>query len=683
MRLRTILIAIAVLVGALVVTAVAVVMSIDFNQYKGLVASQVKAATGRDLVIGGNFKLALSLTPSVAVDNVSFANAPGGSRPTMASFKRLEVEMQLMPLLSSRQIKVDRLILDGADILLETDAKGQGNWTFQPPGSAGASTSAPGQPPSGGPALLPHVSLVQIQDSLVTYRDGRSGATHSFEVDKLEAKTEGDHVTFNLAALVNKVPLTVVGSVGAPNLLASGAPYPLDVTMTSGGSSAAAKGQIAHLATMQGIAIDVSAKGKALSDLNTFAGATLPPLGPYSIAGRVSEVPGGYKIASLQLMLGDSALGGDAALAIGPKRPQITANLAASRVDLKDFGVKPGGGSSSGGGGGASDGRVIPATPLPLGSLTLVDADINFTAQQLIKAPVTMQNVKLVLSLADGRLQVKPFEAGVAGGVLRVGLTADGSRQPAAGFARPDRQPYPGGQLAADSGGSSVLSGGNIDMKLAVAGSGNTVRAVMAGLSGQLDAAMGPGNINNDFAKLMLADLFNLISIGGSGNSSNLKCVLMGFDISRGVATSRQLVADTSGATIVGKGTIDLATESLDIHLVPYATAASLANLAIPMIVGGTMANPHAVPDAQAMAEGTIGTVINAPVGVLNTLGSVTGIGGSEDSASKAAAGCGAGARAAAKPGSKPAQQPLGNALTNGVGGAAKGATETLKGLLP
>src|SRR6201984_106396 len=101
MRLRTILIAVAVLVVALVVTAVAVVMSIDFNQYKGLVASQVKAATGRDLVIGGNFKLALSLTPSVTVDNVTFANAPGGSRPTMASFKHLAVKMELMPLLTS------------------------------------------------------------------------------------------------------------------------------------------------------------------------------------------------------------------------------------------------------------------------------------------------------------------------------------------------------------------------------------------------------------------------------------------------------------------------------------------------------------------------------------------------------------------------------------------------------
>jgi uncharacterized protein involved in outer membrane biogenesis len=685
MRLRTILIAVAVLLVALVVTAVAVLMSIDFNQYKGLVADRVKAATGRDLVIDGNFKLALSLTPSVTVDNVTFANAPGGSRPTMASFKRLEVQMQLMPLLTSRQIKVDRLILDGADILLETDVKGRGNWTFQAPGGGAASaaaTNAPAQPPSGGPSLLPQVGLVQIQDSQVTYRDGRTGATRSFKVDKLQAKTEGDHITFNLAAVVNKAPLSVAGSVGAPDLLSADAPYPLDVTITSGSSSATAKGQIAHLATMQGIAIDVSAKGKALSDLNALAGAALPPLGPYSFAGRLGEVPGGYKIGNLQLTLGDSALTGDASLAIGPKRPKIAANLAASRVDLKDFGVKPGGGAGGGSGGG-SDGRVFPATPLPFAGLSLVDADINFTAQQMIKAPVTMQNVKLALTLADGRLQVKPFEAGVSGGLLRVGLTVDGSRSPAPVALDLTEIHVEAGTLLQILTGSSVLSGGRVDMKLAVAGNGNSVRAIMAGLNGKLDAAMGPGNINNGFAKLMLADLFNLISIGGSGGNSNLKCVLVGFDISRGLATVRQLVTDTSGATIVGKGTIDLATEGLNLHLVPYANATNLANLAIPMIVGGTMANPHVVPDAQAMAMGTIGAVANAPVSVLNTLGSVAGIGGDADSASKTAAGCGAGAHAAAKPGAKPAQQGLGNDLLNGVGGAAKGAGDAIKGLLP
>ena len=102
MRLKTILMGLAVLLVVILGGAVVLVMSIDFNQYKGLIAEQVKRATGRELTIAGDFKLALSLTPALAVDNVSLANLPGASRPQMVTLKRLEVQMQLLPLLLRR-----------------------------------------------------------------------------------------------------------------------------------------------------------------------------------------------------------------------------------------------------------------------------------------------------------------------------------------------------------------------------------------------------------------------------------------------------------------------------------------------------------------------------------------------------------------------------------------------------
>ena len=180
MRLRTIVIAVVVVLVALIATAVGILMSIDFNQYKGLIAEQVKNATGRELTIAGDFKLALSLTPALAVDNVSLANLPGASRPQMVTLKRLEVQMQLLPLLS-RQIRVDRLVLDGADILLETDKKGRGNWVLSSGGAAPAKTS--GAPQKGSATALPQVGLVQIRDSMVTYRDGLAGTIRSFRIE--------------------------------------------------------------------------------------------------------------------------------------------------------------------------------------------------------------------------------------------------------------------------------------------------------------------------------------------------------------------------------------------------------------------------------------------------------------------------------------------------------------------
>ena len=510
------------------------------------------------------------------------------------------------------------------------------------------------------------------------------GTTRSFKIDKLDAETTGGNLAIDLAALIGQTPLNVKGTLGAPALLSGGAPYPMDLALSSGNNSATVKGAIGDVSKMQGLTVDIAAKGNSLADLSGLTGSALPKLGPYDFTGSVVNIEGGYKINKLQFTMGSSSMTGDVSLALNGKRPKVVGNIAAAKVDLKDFGVTPSsGGGGSGGGTASSDGRLFPNDPLPFSGLNAVDAEINFTAQQMIKAPVTMENVKLVLSLAAGKLQIKPFNAGIAGGTLAMTATIDGSKNPAPVAFDIVSNQIEAGSLMQVLAGSSVLSGGRVNMKMTVAGAGNSVRAIMAGLSGKLDATMGQGNINNGFAKLMLADLFKLLSFGGGGDSSNLKCVVVRYDINRGLATTRQLAVETSGATIIGKGTINLATEGLDMHLVPYATSANLTNLAIPMMVGGTMANPSVAPDPVAMATGTLNTVIGAPASALGAIGSVVGIGGSSSTASAdTSSGCGSSAAAAAKPATS---KPAGGTSTGGStgGGVLPDVGGALKSILP
>ena len=128
--------------------------------------------------------------------------------------------MELLPLLSHK-IKVDRIILDGADILLETDNKGKGNWVFETRqrASTGTTTTAPG---AGGEATsLPEIDSVQIRNSTVTYHDGVAGTTRSFKIDKLDADSNNGSLSIDLAALIGQAPLNVQGSVGAPDLFSA------------------------------------------------------------------------------------------------------------------------------------------------------------------------------------------------------------------------------------------------------------------------------------------------------------------------------------------------------------------------------------------------------------------------------------------------------------------------------
>jgi hypothetical protein len=285
--MRTILLAATALILVLVVAAVVAIRSLDFNQYKGLITDQAKAATGRELKIAGNLDLRLGLSPAVVVEDVSFANAAWGSRREMLRLRRFEVEVALLPLIF-RNIQVRRLILIQPDILLETDSKGMGNWVF----SAPAAPPAPKQP-AGEKAGLPAVAVekLRIEKGTLAYRDGKTKQVTSLALERLdvEAKDLASPVTFDLAASYNGKPFTVAGSVGAlGELQAPSRPYPVKLSLKAGGATVDVEGTIAKPMEAEGLSLKVSAKGQEAAEVAKFAGRQVPAIGPFSMASQLS-----------------------------------------------------------------------------------------------------------------------------------------------------------------------------------------------------------------------------------------------------------------------------------------------------------------------------------------------------------------------------------------------------------
>lgn len=640
MRLKYVLIGLVVLVVAVVVAGIAILKSQDFNQYKALIAEKVKEATGRDLTLAGDVDLVISWNPALAVNDVTFSNASWGSRPELIKMKRLEAEVRLIPLLSGN-VEVNRIVLKGADILLETNDKGQGNWVFTPaaPSTSATTTTTTTTPSSSaGPATLPVVHNIRIEDSQILWTDGVTKQTKTIVIKSFtaEADSASSPIQIALDGSYNGNPITAKGMIGAVGALLANQAFPIDVTVEAGGAKIALKGAAAKPMTAEGVAVALAVEGKSLADLNAISGATLPPLGPYSVAGNLSNPSGVYKVEQLQLKMGTSSMTGDASVAMGGKKPNITANLAAAMIDLKDFGVKPaeGGGASTttASSGAANDGRVFPADPLPFDGLGAADANIHLTAQKFIKDPVTLENLVLDMALQDSKLTIKNFQSGLGGGNFTVSAVIDGAKTPAPVALKINAKQVEVGTLLQTLSISDVLTGGKADLDLDVAGAGNSVREIMAGLNGNTNFSMGEGHINNAFAKILLSDLFQLIATGGSGGSSNLNCFVSKFDIKKGLANSTGLVLDTNGASIVGNGDINLATEKLKLHLDPRAKQTNLANLAIPVNIGGTMASPSVTPDAAALAQGIAGAAVGAASSggdILGALAGVTGSGGS------------------------------------------------------
>jgi uncharacterized protein involved in outer membrane biogenesis len=81
----------AVLIIILIVAGYVILSSYDFNKLKPQIARAARDATGRELTLGGDIDLDIGFAPALVVEDVSFQNAPWGSRPEMAKIGRFEV----------------------------------------------------------------------------------------------------------------------------------------------------------------------------------------------------------------------------------------------------------------------------------------------------------------------------------------------------------------------------------------------------------------------------------------------------------------------------------------------------------------------------------------------------------------------------------------------------------------
>ena len=156
-------------VGLVVIALVVGPSFVDVNAYKPMIVSEVKAATGRDLVLDGPISLSLLPTPTVSVANVKFANVPGSKNPSMVEMKSVTVKPSILGLLAGR-IDVSEVTLLEPKIVLEINAEGKPNWEFTP-SVAEAKPVAP-KPSSPKPLSLGRLT---IENGTLIFSDSKAG----------------------------------------------------------------------------------------------------------------------------------------------------------------------------------------------------------------------------------------------------------------------------------------------------------------------------------------------------------------------------------------------------------------------------------------------------------------------------------------------------------------------------
>jgi uncharacterized protein involved in outer membrane biogenesis len=626
------------LLGFAVLVVCVLVASFDPNGLKPRIAEAVKQSIGRDLVLNGNISLGLSLQPTLIARDVALANPPQYSRPQMVTLERLDLKLELLPLLHNR-IEIHKLVLVHPDVLFETDKQGKPNWEFAPAKTLEGPTGVRPSVPQTSPTRI-NIVEAQIEDGTFTLRDDASGANTVLNVKVLKTTTatSGSNIALAGEASFDGTELVLDGEVGPLSRLqdpADATPWPMRLSLAAAGAKIAVDGALVHAANGNGFQFKLTGNIPDLAALSAPGHATLPAVKMMAFEGdlhNVTDASGsGIALTGLKLSLPQADLTGDAGITPG-SRPAIHATLSSARIDgdalLAAFNP-PEAKAVSG-----TPGKPLPArrdrmfgdTPIPFDLLRLVNADVTFNASELKYGGAQYRSIAQHIALHDGVLRLDPFAADLPEGHLSGSLLVDATPTPAAITLRLHA---PGLAIAPvlTMIGMPGSANGNVEVYADLNGAGGTPHDIAAGLNGSLGLAMANGTVGNQLLSSTLGEILravNLLDFAERGGASQVQCATARLELTRGVGTFRTLLLSSTLLIMDGDGSVNVGTETLDLRIRSRKQVAD-TNVVVPLRVIGGWRSPSVTPDPTATVADNVEAVAGAVIGPNSPLGLAAG----------------------------------------------------------
>lgn len=535
----------AVLFGLLVAAAIVLPFVFDPNQYKGEIIRLVKDKTGRDLKIEN--KIGWSFFPRLGVEagGLELSNAPGFGKEPFAKIDAAGVHVQFLPLFRG-QLAVDKVFLHGLNLNLAKNAAGRNNWEDML--AKGARPAQP-EPEKKVPGKLPIEALsiggLDIKRANITWRDDTAGSL--LAVRNLELST---------------------------GRFVSGEPLDLRLGFE--------------------LARDKAAPIKA------------------ALQSRLTAAPDALKLTKLDLKVDDSRLTGSMEI-LDFASPAVRFDLALDKIDLDRYLAtdKPAGAPAASATGAPAPAAAVPVE-LPLSMLRSLDVKGKFRVQEMKALGLRSKDAQLQLNAKNGLIALGPNQAKLYGGSYRGETALDVRGKTPRLKLDENLEQVQIGPLLKDMRLFDNYTGtGNVGLKLTA--QGFDAEQIKRSLNGTVAIAFRDGKIEGvDLIRLIeqaraLRDAARGKPVSVKAKESDttvFKSLTANVLVVNGVAQNNDLVLDGPNLRATGRGTADLARETLDYRLnATVAEGADRRGTTVPVIITGSFANPSFNVDFGALLK--------------------------------------------------------------------------------
>ncbi len=515
----------------------------------------------------------------------------GGAKPEPIAFEAKTADLSALSPLAGRPLPPLR------DVVLT----GQ----LTPAGLAGLHLAAG---PSDLGALVPGLSLAKLGASL-------AGLDQPIQIEA--------------QAALRTLPIAIAANVG-PRAPAT----PIQLQLTADGATLGVQASLDG-STVQWTEATIAAHVPNLGRTATLAGIRAPGLRDAAIDVRLQPTPTGtgLLLRGLRVTSAQGDVAGDLALALAP-RPSLKGSLISQRLDLDAWTKQPkppkqAPESASEPAPGPAPAATpaaatapsppkprwsIPDRPLPFAALKQADADLRWSAAALVSRGVTYRSATLHILLQDGRLRIDPAILTAPGGPVQAALDADASATPPTAALTIHAPNIDAAAVAAAAGVPGGMSGA-LDLDIALHATGATPHQLAATATGHAGLALTDGEIENATLATLFAPALHgagiPVNVFAEAGSSRVACLAIRLDATDGQATVKALALNTSKLRLDGDGTLDLASETMDLHLRPTIRLGP-TSVAIPVHLAGPWRTPKAANDRGVIAPGRFGIAIGA-----------------------------------------------------------------------
>lgn len=643
--IRKTLIWFAGIVLALIVIAILFIALFNWNRARPLINDKVSAAIGRPFAINGDLSVHWARNPDAGgisawvpwprftAHDVSVANPDWAKRKQFATLEQIQFSLSPLALIG-HTVDISTLKLTQPNVDIERDASGRANWQFalgRSPGSwkltLGDVVFDRGRMRVDDDVLDLHLD-VTVEPLGQPIPFGRLLASHA--AGNAPPRTDQTY-HFGWIARGTWRDAIAHGSGRIGSVLAvrnATMPFPLEADLQLRDLHIALEGTLTDPAHLAALNLHLKMSGANMAHLYPLTGVILPDTPPFSTDGHLTGNlhPGDsvFHYEDFHGKVGLSDLQGTVMFTTAPPRPKLTGTIRSERLRLSDLAPLVGAGSTAKSGVSVRQppDKVLPVAPFLPDLWKGMDADVHFAGRHIVrKAQLPISNLSTHLVMDDGVLILDPLRFGVAGGDLDSNIRLDGSASPMKGRMRISLR---GVELKKLFPTVALMktSLGEIDGEAALSGTGNSVAALMGSSDGEVRLLVDGGAVSKLLLEEAGLNIGNIIVTKLFGDQPvRINCVAADFDARDGEWRSTVFLFDTDTTTINIDGSINLASERLDLTLHPQSKGVRVLSLRSPLYVRGTLKHPDAgVEKGPLLARATGAAVLGAVAAPLTAL---------------------------------------------------------------